>query len=365
MKKNKRIGLATVASLVFSFMLMACGGGAAEAPRIEWKDQRATGLRIPLSLFDGLRVDSIKNQLRVYIGRGEEQPVLGDYTMDRFEVTFKPLIAFSEGLTYEVRLREKVIAEIEVPVRGNGKPPEILSIYPHRDTVPSNLLKMYIRFSKPMREGEALQHISLLKRTSENAPPVFLDLQPELWNADRTMLTLWLDPGRIKRDLQPNQSMGPPLEQGFTYHLKVNKYWYDTEGERLEWGYIQDYFVGQRDSISPDINRWTFILPKKGTMDPLKINLHESLDYVLLKEAMRITDANGVVLKGDIEVTEKERIWLFKPAAVWKTGNYNLECESRLEDLAGNNLNRLFDRDITQKDTTVKKDVFKRAFRIE
>lgn len=32
----------------------------------------------------------------------------------------------------------------------------------------------------------------------------------------------------------------------------------------------------------------------------------------------------------------------------WATGSYILESESRREDLAGNNLNRPFDRDIQQ-----------------
>ena len=40
----------------------------------------------------------------------------------------------------------------------------------------------------------------------------FLDLQPELWNAEGTVLTLWLDPGRIKRDLIPNKELGIPLK---------------------------------------------------------------------------------------------------------------------------------------------------------
>ena len=34
---------------------------------------------------------------------------------------------------------------------------------------------------------------------------IFLELENELWNPEHTQLTLWLDPGRIKRDLIPNQ----------------------------------------------------------------------------------------------------------------------------------------------------------------
>ena len=83
-----------------------------------------------------------------------------------------------------------------------------MAIYPTQDTVPENLLKIYLQFSKPMREGQALRHIELLKNNRDTLPGVFLDLQPELWNVDRTTLTVWLDPGRIKRDLQPNGPIG-------------------------------------------------------------------------------------------------------------------------------------------------------------
>ena len=36
----------------------------------------------------------------------------------------------------------------------------------------------------------------------------------------------------------------------------------------------------------------------------------------------------------------------FYPAEPWNTGNYMIEVEGRLEDLAGNNLNRLFEKDL-------------------
>ena len=77
--------------------------------------------------------------------------------------------------------------------------------------MPENLLKIYLRFSHPMREGQSDKYISLIKNGKDTLPDVFLNLQPELWNEDRTVLTVWLDPGRIKRDLQPNLKLGNPL----------------------------------------------------------------------------------------------------------------------------------------------------------
>ena len=65
-----------------------------------------------------------------------------------------------------------------------------------------------------MQEGQALENITVIKNGKDTIPSIFLDLQPELWNKERTILTLWLDPGRIKRDLQPNKKLGLPLELG-------------------------------------------------------------------------------------------------------------------------------------------------------
>ena len=42
-----------------------------------------------------------------------------------------------------------------------------------------------------------------------------------------------------------------------------------------------------------------------------------------------------------------------------------VEIESRLEDLAGNNLNRLFDKDITRKSTGEQNEIYKRSFHIQ
>ena len=128
-------------------------------------------------------------------------------------VIFKPMIAFTRGLKYKVYVRNELIDEIaDTDLLIQSTAPEVVAVYPALDTLPENLLKFYIRFSKPMQEGDELQHIHLIKDGRDTMSSVFLDL--ELWNNERTMLTLWLDPGRIKRELQPNKLLGPPLNKG-------------------------------------------------------------------------------------------------------------------------------------------------------
>jgi hypothetical protein len=258
-------------------------------------------------------------------------------------------------------LKGEEIGVIDIPVANPADVPVVSAIYPATDTIPENLLKLYIRFSKPMQEGQSLQHIAFIKN-GDTVPDVFLDLQRELWSNDRTTLTLWLDPGRIKRDLQPNKNMGPPLQQGERFELLVQKDWRDANGASLSETYKQSFIVGIRDSISPDIKLWTFHLPQTGTNEPLSIDLNEALDYVLLNNCIRITDSSGNVFKGSMSVNTTGTGLTFTPADHWKSGNYNLECKARLEDLAGNNLNRLFDNDLSKKETHQSKEVYKKTF---
>jgi hypothetical protein len=169
-----------------------------------------------------------------------------------------------------------------------------------------------------------------------------------LWNNDRTVLTLWLDPGRIKRGLQPNLAMGPPLTRNNKYTLIVKQEWKNQEGVQLQRNFIKDFVTVEYDSLSPEPAGWKIRIPKPGTTSSLNIDFNESLDYMLVKNAIHITDAVGMGLPGAITVFPGETGFSFIPAVPWKETEYNLVVETRMEDLAGNNLEHLFDNDLTQ-----------------
>jgi len=291
-------------------------------------------------------------------------PILGDFTMMEGAVRLQPVIPFTRGLKYEVRSPGKLLSEFEIPKGDTNNLPVVVSIFPTARVLPQNLLKLYIAFSKPMQEGLALNNIIMVKDRKDTIP-VFLDLGQELWNKDRTILTLWLDPGRIKRDLQPNLKLGAPLERGVSYEVLIKNEWRDAEGLALATDYRKEFRVGFRDSISPDPVRWTIHEPTSGGAQPLKIDLHESLDYVLLKNAIRIIDSKAGVVNGTITPEAEETIFSFTPSGSWNKADYTIEIESRLEDLAGNNLNRLFDKDLTKQTATKQKEVYTRSFRVQ
>jgi hypothetical protein len=269
----------------------------------------------------------------------------------------------THGLSYDVRVAGESVATIEIPLlEGNGAP-KLIEIYPTQDTLPQNLLKFYVHFSDPMQEGHALENTVLLRDGRDTVFSVFLDLNPELWNYDRTILTLWLDPGRIKRDLQPNMLLGVPLEEHTNYRLIVGPAWRSARGEPLAREYVKDFYVTLRDSLSPDLRKWKVMEPRAGTREPLVINFNESLDAVLLWEVIQILGPNGNLIQGEFALEAEESRYIFTPVTLWVSGNYMLQCESKVEDLAGNNLNRPFDRDIVRDSVIATREAYTRQFR--
>ncbi len=332
---------------------------------IQWKDKKAVGIVISGGIVETINPDYPEKLLEVRLTAEKPVPILGEYSFDNQTITFNPLIPFTHGLHYEVWHRNLRIGTFFVPAANSADAPTLLGIFPTADTLPENLLKIYLHFSQPMREGQSAQYVTLLKNNSDSIPGAFLDLQPELWNKDRTILTLWLDPGRIKRDLQPNKLLGAPLKKNANYTITVSAKWPDTNGAKLVKTYTKTFVTNVRDSLSPRPMLWKVNTPPMNTKQPLTIAFGEPLDYSLLKEALTILTADEKNVKGTWQISEKESKSAFTPDKNWESGKYDLRIETRLEDLAGNNLNRPFDRDKSQKENKDPKDFDHVLFRIE
>ena len=358
MYTNRKTGFWIRWSLVFYFLSAGCTEKKdPDSVSIQWEGDKAVAIIVPQIFFSSVPKDSVKELLQIRLANAD-QPVIGDYSFKDDEVIFKPIIAFTRGLKYQLYVRNEFVDEIEIQA-ANTKAPNIVAVYPVLDTLPENLLKFYILFSKSMQGGEELKHIHLIKDGRDTLPAAFLDL--ELWNNERTMLTLWLDPGRIKRELQPNKLLGPPLIKGSFYQLFIDKDWQDAEGILLKENLVKDFFTSSRDSVSPDEKKWTINSPRAGTKEQLVIKFNEPLDHVLAERTISVTDANGNEVKGKLNVNDHGDTLYFLPDSEWKRGDHALQIESRLEDLAGNNLDRLFDVDLDQKNEPAK-NIHKRQF---
>ena len=363
----KRTRFRFIWNLVLFLLFFACTETKKEKRLIavQWNGEKAEAVSIPMSLLAGIAPDSIAGQLQVRLHNNPVAIIHERISLNNGSVTFEPLIAFTPGMKYDVLFSNKLIGQFEIPALNAADKPEVTRVYPTTDTLPENVLKLYVVFSKPMQEGQALKNIVVIKNGNDTLHSTFLDLEQELWNKDRTTLTLWFDPGRIKRDLQPNKNLGAPLEESNSYKLIIGQDWRDERGIPLNTSYQKNIVVGKKDSISPDPDKWTIHQPKAGTKEGLRIDLQESLDYVLLKNAIYVTSESGKTHNGSFAPAAKETILIFTPDELWQPGEYIINIESRLEDLAGNNLNRLFDKDLAKPDNREQKAIHSRKLRID
>ncbi|WP_373550022.1 Ig-like domain-containing protein [Haliscomenobacter sp.] len=365
-KRNtvKKGGLQLMCSLAFlSLLALYACQKREETIELVWNNQRATGISIPKHLVKNFSSAAIDPSIKVVLGNNVDQAILGNFSADNSKLLFEPLIPLTPGLTYRILENNRSIGQLFVPFNKNEKAPEVLAIYPLLDTLPENLLKFYIQFSKPMRTGESLQFIHLLDKKGDTLRDVFLNLQPELWDTSGTVLTLWLDPGRIKRGLTLNRALGNPLKRNEMYQLVISPEWKDNTGLKLSQKCSKTFVAGKRDEQAPDIKQWQLQLPKAGTTASLRINTQESLDHYLLSESIGIVDQNNTLVKGKIRLDKKDQQVVFAPAKPWKAQRYQLQVDARLEDLAGNNLNRVFDRDITKAKSRTK-NYYELAFEV-
>ena len=321
---------------------------------ILWEDDKAVGISIleapgNRTFFEG----DVESNFKVRIADSQDVHfILGNFESDTRQIVFKPLIAFSPEKTYEVLYLDHIIDTFKVPGPDPAEGPKITGIFPSSDTVPENLLKIYLQFSNPMAEGQSYGNIIVMNQNNDTLKGIFLDLQPELWNEDQTILTLWLDPGRIKRDLIPNQIMGTPLEYGKRYQLIVSSQWKGANGLSLINDYLKEIYVLEADRQKPVPDRWKLIIPVAVSRDPLQIQFGEAMDFVLISSAIYIAGPDEKEIDGEIKTLDSESKYSFTPTELWVSGDYAVIAETRLEDQAGNNIVRLFDSDLTTDPAT-------------
>lgn len=272
--------------------------------------------------------------------------VRGSFNLEGNTLSFAPDFPLLEDTEYVMMNNEdkKVIHRFSLP--GNEKSElTVEAIYPSSDTLPENLLRMYIVFSQPMKTSGNLENINLLNDSGNTIEGAIFNNVYELWDATQKQLTIILDPARVKSDLVANKKLGRALKPGRFYHLKIDNV-QDIFGQKIQSVYTKSFYVSEADIISPDINDWLISPPKPDTQEELTLRFPDAIDRMSLLNKIRIRDQNGLSIDGNISVKNKEQIWTFKPAEPWIAGSYELMVNSRLEDPSGNNLNGLFDHKV-------------------
>ena len=293
-----------------------------------------------------------------HLNRGTAlQPIPGTFHVDQESVRFEPRFPFLRNTLYSLivyddteysQQRHFETYTIKSPPSNQEPITEIVSVYPPSNQIPVNQLKFYIHFSNPMSEGNASQAITLHRGdTGAHLENVFLH-EPELWDHEHKRLTILLDPARIKRGLQGNIQSGYALVEGIPVTLGITENFVDAHGVRVKSSRQMTYEIGPPERSLVEINNWAYHYPRPNSLDPIAVEFDRPMDHALIHRCLCIKDESGQLLRGYNQVGLEEKSWELFPEFPWGKGQYTIIIEDILEDLAGNSIKRVFDRDLLE-----------------
>ena len=304
---------------------------------------------------DDLTAEQWPALLRVAVD-ANAPPMLGSYAVADGVLKFIPAFPLDQGRQYHVRFdpsrvpgadaatRPPLVAMVSRPALDAVPSTVVSRVYPTGDQVPENLLRMYVEFSGPMGRPSGIEHMQLLDDTGREITGAFLPLDYEFWSPDHTRFTAFLDPGRVKSGILPNEQMGRALSPGRRVTLVISSEWRDQHGLPLKEEFQRQLRVGPPDEQPLDTASWRIEAPAAARRDPLVVAFPEPLDHALLMRALGVT-RDGASVEGDASVEAAETRWTFTPREPWRAGTYQVLALDILEDLAGNQIGRAFEVD--------------------
>jgi hypothetical protein len=307
----------------------------------------------------GIRLRGVPPEAEVQVRPQNHRPdaapgnlpaMAGRLARDADSVLFTPRFPFVDGTTYAVRVGGAVVATLTRPRPERPATTAVTDIYPTATEVPQNLLRCYVQFTAPMSGGYAADHLRLVDDDGDTITGALLPADHELWDAAHTRLTVLLDPARIKRGLTSHAEAGPALRLGTSFRLVVDKGFRDAAGTELRGGAERRYRVGQDERRRVDPTAWTLTVPPSATRQPLTLGFDRPLDHALLERCVHVLAPDGAPVEGTLELGPGERSWQLTPTRPWISGQHHLVVDPVLEDVAGNSVTRVFDRDLSRPD---------------
>jgi hypothetical protein len=355
--------------------LLACGrerGGSGGSREIHIALMPAAGTRPVRVVVTGVDEQNLKALrdapntgspwdalLRVTVapnGSPNAPAVAGRYVATDTSIEFEPMYPFDAGRQYAVSVDPRrfpssqndttITTTIALPKANLAASTTVSRIYPTNLEVPENELRMYIEFSAPMSREPGVSFVHLIDNTGREVTNAFLPLEADFWNPAHTRYTLFLDPGRVKRGIRPNEQMGRPLRAGRAYALIVDSAWRDANGLPLAKSFRYEFRAGPAVEQGIDIKSWRIAAPRAGTRDTLVVTFPLPLDHGLLQRAIGVERGSAQPVPGDISIGRGELQWMFVPREKWTAGDYRLVILPILEDVSGNRVGRAFEVDM-------------------
>jgi hypothetical protein len=368
-------------------MLFSAGKGVSQiTPQLEFADNKVWVKNLDEeALYTFLRYNDDtsdwKEVFPVATKESEGITIEGEYQFYNTSVSFTPRFPLVNGVEYSAVFHLDELTnnhnEIYLPKFRSQKlelgfslvpdqivQPAVQAIYPSSNVLPENQLKFHIAFKTSMTLGEIYKRVKLINAKGKEIDKAFLILDQELWDNDMKVVTLLLDPGRIKRGLRPNMEMGTALKRNEQYTLVVEPGWKDVNGNLTKDSFKKVFTCAPADRTMPDYDRWEFITPTVST-NPLIIELKDNFDFIMLNESFIILDSRGHRVNGKMDILNNESTIVFTPENKWSNEDYTLYINPLLEDFAGNNLNRLFDEDLKTKEHYDDQKVIEKIFSVQ
>ncbi len=265
-------------------------------------------------------------------------PILGTADREGARYIFTPRFALAAGARYRASAGAEH-TDFRVAEAATNPPATLAAVQPARAEVPANLLKFYLHFTRPMREGrEVFTRIHLFDSRGLEVGAPWRDV--ELWTVDAKRLTLWIHPGRVKQGVNLREDLGPVLRPGERYTLVVDATMRDATGQPLGREFRHPFSTTAEVHARLDLAEWRLDPPRTGTREPLRVVSPVALDYALALRCLHLSVGGSAALDDD------GRTWTFTPTAPWKPGPHTLSADPWLEDLSGNTFERVFDTDL-------------------
>ncbi|MBI3823036.1 MAG: hypothetical protein HY289_10215 [Planctomycetes bacterium] len=274
--------------------------------------------------------------------------MLGKYERTDNELVFTPRFPFDAGQTYRIDYhhpKKLTTLDYRMPPPAPKSPPQVVKIYPTADVLPANHLKFYIYFDRPMRGGKEIfdQIVLVDDKGKVIDDPWLLD---EIWDEENNCLIIYIHPGRIKWGVLLREQLGPVLYEKRQYSLVIRGEMTDPDGNKIGKDIVKKFRTTPEDRTRLELSQWKVSSACAGTRERLIVEFPKSIDHRGLQKYLSVLDDKGQRVEGDIEIGQHEKSWALLPKHNWKVRTYYLEVKGDLEDVAGNNPLRPFDRDL-------------------
>ena len=299
----------------------------------------------------GAREATAEELLQVFFGSPDSRcegrvAVAGRYDWEGGIVSFTPTFGFVADVDYVAQVRvageRRKLVPFSIPSEAAAATAAVTEVFPSGDVLPENLLRFYIHFSVPMAPHRAFEHIELRDARGVVDDAVFMRFKQELWDEDRTRLTVLIDPGRIKREEATNVELGPALLAGHRYSLVVRSGWPSADGTSALAECSKTFTVSEPLRERPDRERWQVVPPCPMTRNALEVQFDRPFDRHLLSTGIRVI-SSGHEVDGTVHIDANETIWRFIPHEPWADEDVRVVVDSSLEDVAGNRIRELLD----------------------